>query len=236
MGVTAQAQDMKQYIKRDELPKLIAEYLKNNPEVIIESLQGMEDKNKKQAQNNIPPIIKKIVADPNVPYMGAKDGDVVIVEFMDYNCGYCKKQFADLMKLMGDDNKIKVIIVDYPILAQSSFSAAMGSLFAHKAGKFSEFHQQMIAKRELSDNVINEFLSNDLKIDDKTLKDAKLITQFQNLIKNNLENGRKMGVNGTPALIITDKNGVMASVDKAFVPGYVAFDTLKSLVGEARKK
>ena len=110
---------MAQNVKKDELPALIADILKKNPEMIIEALQALEEKNNKQSENNQAQLIKKFVSDKNAISIGNKNADIVISEFYDYNCGYCKKQFSDLQKLLREDGNIKLILIDFPILIRT---------------------------------------------------------------------------------------------------------------------
>ncbi len=226
---------MAQNVKKEELPALIAEYLKKNPEIIIEALQEYEAKNQKNSIDAMAGLVKKIIADKSQPAINGKDADIIIVEFYDYNCGYCKKIYPELMKLVKEDGKIKWILVDFPILAPSSFNAALGSLIAHKNGKFEEYHGALQKSREISETSVQEILTDELKIDKKELINDKLLTQYRAMLKNNLDMGRKMGINGTPALIITNSQGVMPTKDKSFIPGFVEYEKLKAIIAENRK-
>ena len=107
------------------------------------------------------------------------DNSKVIYEFFDYNCGFCKKVFSDLMELTSEDNEIKVVFIELPVLGQSSLLASKAAYVAHKSGKYFEMHQQLINHRGMIDlNDIKLFakqsnINSDLLI--KIIKKKELI-------------------------------------------------------------
>ena len=84
---------------------------------------------------------------PNAPIAGNPDGDVTVVEFFDYNCGYCKRAFSDIAKLMEKDPKVKVVLKELPILSKESEEAAKVALAARMQGKYWEVHRALSTLR-----------------------------------------------------------------------------------------
>ncbi|MGL1728885.1 DsbA family protein, partial [Vibrio parahaemolyticus] len=71
---------------------------------------------------------KEIYRDPNAPLAGNKDGDITVTEFFDYNCGFCRRSYPDVAKLVGDDKKIRVVFKEFPILSKGSEEASRVAL------------------------------------------------------------------------------------------------------------
>ena len=81
------------------------------------------------------------------PVIGPADAVVTIYEFSDYNCGYCKRIFADLQTVLSEQSDVKLVVKEFPILAESSVVAAKAAIAAQRQGKFPDFHRTMMARR-----------------------------------------------------------------------------------------
>jgi protein-disulfide isomerase len=128
--------------------KNVKNYLLNYPEVLQRrSLERKVEQARVDATRaHLPAFHKSLAAlEPDIAAMSVGKGDVTVVEFFDYNCGYCRKTLADLVKLMESDPNIKVQFLEYPILAAESKDAARVALAAGKQGKYFEFHKAMFA-------------------------------------------------------------------------------------------
>ena len=144
----AQAKFFQFGLNEDEVKKVVKEYLLNNPEIVKEALDNYilkEEEAKKQAMlETIKASRTALERDPNTPVLGNPDGDVTIVEFFDYNCGYCKLMFPKVWEYVQNDGNIRWVLKDMPSLSETSDLAARAGLAAEKQGKYFEMHQAMI--------------------------------------------------------------------------------------------
>jgi len=87
-----------------------------------------------------------IYNDAASPVVGNKKGDVTLVEFFDYNCGYCKQAFRDVQKILEEDKKLRIVFKEFPILSESSHTAARYALAADRQGKYMEYHTVLMTQ------------------------------------------------------------------------------------------
>ena len=204
-------------LKEDE----ILLYLENNPEKIDKFIENAE----KILNKNIP-IIQKNVIEKNIMffekqefYVGNPKGKKVIYEFFDYNCGFCKRVFSDLMELTSEDNEIKIVFIELPVLGQSSLLASKAAYIAHKNGKYFEMHQQLINHRGIIDIEDIKLFAEQCNINSDLLINDINETDISFLEKNYLI-ADKLKINGTPTFIIGHE----------VIPGAIDNATLKSLL------
>ena len=128
---------------RARIEVVVRDYILDHPDIIPEAIDRLRHRELAQA-------IEANRAAYETPFAnawaGAKDGDVVLVEFFDYACGYCRKSNADIDRLLAEDKKLKVVWREYPVLGQDSLIAAEASLVAARQGKFRQFHDALFAK------------------------------------------------------------------------------------------
>ena len=211
------------------LGKEIREYLLANPEVLVEAMQELERKQDGQrdavAQKGIEENQAALFGDVDSPLDGNPNGDVVIVEFNDYQCPYCKRTHVAMKSVVGADGKVKVIYKDLPILGEASKIAATAALASVKQGKHLAFHNALMEfTGKLDRDKILE-IATSVGLDraqlEKDMEDPKL----KQIIDRNLALASALGVRGTPAFVI----------GKQFVPGAVDAAALKQLIADARK-
>lgn len=193
-------------MSEDELKQFIQEYLMANPEVIIDSLeqfqQRQEDITSQYQAQALNGFIAQANASENFPTMGPEDADVTIIEFFDYQCGYCKRAFPDMMSLVEDDGNIRVIFVELPILGPASKLAALAALAADRQGKYVEFHTEVMGSRgQLTQEKVFD-VAEDLDLDLTQLKADMKDEGIQTLLNGNLQAAEMLGIGGTPAFII----------------------------------
>lgn len=212
------------------LGKRIREYLIANPEVLVEAMQELERKQDNQrdavAQKAIRQHKAELLADPDSPSSGNASGDVVIVDFNDYQCPYCKRAHQAVKQVVAADGKVKVIYKDLPILGEPSRIAALAALAAAKQGKHLAFHDALMETSAKLDRArifeIAASVGLDVALLEKDMEDPK----FKQLIDRNMALAGALGVRGTPAFVIGDQ----------FVPGAVDAAALKQLIADARKR
>jgi protein-disulfide isomerase len=159
-----------------------------------------------------------------LPEAGNPKGDVTVVEFFDYNCGYCKKAIEDIKKVVDTDKNVRFVFFDMPILGPTSMTAAKWAHAAHNQGKFFEFHKAVLEHNGgLSEDILAEIAGKVGMDVEKAKKDANDPTLNANLEKG-IQMGHDIGIQGTPGFIIgTD-----------LFPGYLGEDGLKKAIDDAR--
>ena len=211
------------------LGKAIREYLLANPEVLVEAMQEFERKQESQrdavAEKAIKQNQKELLSDPDSPVAGNPQGDVVIVEFSDYQCPYCKRAHTAVKAVMAADTRVKVVFKDLPILGEPSKIAATAALASVKQGKHLSFHNALMEfGGKLDGDRIFE-IAGSVGLDVAQLKRDMDDPNIKKIIERNSALASALGVRGTPAFVVGNQ----------FVPGAVDADTLKQLIAEARK-
>ena len=113
-------------LNKDEINSLINNFILKNPQVIEKTLQNL---NLERSKNNFEIALTELKKIPN-PKLSSTNSDVTIYEFFDYNCGYCKSVMQNIFNIYKKDKKVEIVFVEYPILSNSSLSAAIASLAA----------------------------------------------------------------------------------------------------------
>ena len=142
-------------INEQQIQNIIEKYILENPEIIIESLEKFTANQKEREKENFVNIIKNFYDNKvyeNLPRIGNKDGKLIVVEFIDYNCGYCKKTLPTISKLLKNFDNIQIVFIDYPILSESSEIAARASLAANEQNAYFKYHTILLNNT----NSINE--------------------------------------------------------------------------------
>ena len=130
-------------INEQEIENIIKKYILENPEILIESLEKFSANQKEKEQKSFVNILNNFYDTKvyeSLPRIGNVDSKLIIVEFVDYNCGYCKKTLSTISKLMKNFDNIQIVFIDYPILSESSEIAARASLAANEQNAYFEYH------------------------------------------------------------------------------------------------
>ena len=209
-----------------DLEKKVLEIIRNNPEIIMEAikiLQAKDAKNKQeQADQNIKSNKQRLEDDKNAPILGNPNGEITIVEFFDYNCGYCRRAFKTIMNLIADNNAVKVVMRELPILGDASVFTAKASLASQKQQKYEEFHVALMNNRSRNTE------KSVLKIAKKIGMDVDQLQLDMNssFVLDHLEESQKLseslGISGTPAFVFGEK----------IVPGAIDLQAMKDLVAQ----
>ena len=217
--------------QKRSIEQIVKEYLLKNPEVIVEVQNALEAKQEREQNEKTKALVaenaKEIYRHPNAAVAGNPDGDITVVEFFDYNCGYCKRAFGDVAKLVEKDKNIRVVFAELPIIRDESEPVSRIALAARIQGKYWEVHRELIALKGL----VNEAAA--LKITEKAGLDMdKLKTDMNSAeVKGELERvkalAKKMGINGTPHFLVGDRSVGGAPEN--------LFELLEAHAGELRK-
>lgn len=227
MAAPAQAADAVTEAERAKIEGVIKDYLAKNPGIIVESLQKYQEQQRADLDKQFTSkfaAVREDILKAGHPTVGAKDADVTIIEFYDYNCGYCKKAFSDVSRLIDEDKKLRFVFIEMPILSETSIEAAKWALAADKQGKFYEFHTALMKFTGQKDKKLLQKVAGEVKMDVKKAEaDAESRSTLETIEKN-LTLARELGINGTPGFIIQDQ----------LTPGYMGYDGMKAAIAQTR--
>lgn len=208
--------------QRDEINTLIRQYILNNPEIIPEAVEVLRARQNASMLSN---SHDQLYNDGYSFVAGNDDAKVTIVEFYDYNCGFCKQVPEVFARLLEEDDDLKIIYKELPILAESSQFASVAAMASMKQGKFMDFHTALMNnKRPLTEELILE-IARDAGLDDETLAEDMTAPDIEINIMKTKYLVQNIGISGTPGFVIGDQ----------IIPGYVSYQKLKEIVEEQRQ-
>lgn len=214
--------------QRGAIEQIVREYLLANPEILMDVSRELESRQAAQQAA----LAKKVIFDrkaaifqaPSDFVVGNPKGDITVVEFFDYNCGWCKRALDEINKLTKADPKIRVVLKEMPIFGENSTFAAKAAMAATGQGKYWEFHSALMKERQVTkDNVFKIAEKVGLNVD--MLKKDMENPAFDAAIKENQELAQQLGIEGTPGYLVDAKVNV----------GFLAADGLKDMIAEVRK-
>jgi protein-disulfide isomerase len=208
---------------------IVREYLVNNPEVLIEAIESLQEKQqaaeKDMRQKALAQNRAELERDPASPVAGNPKGDVTVVEFFDYRCPYCKSVSERLFNVVKADGKVRYVFKEFPILGPESVFAAKAALAAAKQGKYVEFHKALMAARGGLDQNAVMATAKSVGLDVDRLREDMDGSDIARSLERNLQLARSLKIDGTPAFVIGDR----------LIPGAVSTEALKSTIEEIRK-
>ena len=209
------------------LDKAIEQYIRSHPEVIEQSLQALEAKREAEEKTRQKAALAKrqqdLLNDPSSPVSGNPNGDVTIVEFFDYRCGFCKRAAGAVTQIQKDDPRVRVIYKDFPILGEPSEIAAKAALAANVQGKHQAFHEAALAsKNEMTKSELLR-IAGEVGLDAARLETDMANPEWQSVIDRNRALARDLGITGTPGFIVGTE----------LVPGALDVKGLKELIARA---
>lgn len=224
-GLSLSGTAFAQGLNKSEVEKIIEDYLMNNPEVIIQSVNDYQNRDRaEQQQKALSENNRKIFSDNMTPVGGNTNGDVTVVEFFDYNCGYCKSVHPNVEKLLETDKGVRFVYKEFPILGPTSELAAKWALAAHNQGKYEAFHGELMqGKGRISEDLLVDVATR-LGLDVEKLRADAETPAIQSHIAENRALAQQLTITGTPGFIIGDQ----------ILPGAVPFDTMVSTIAEQR--
>ncbi len=202
---------------RAEIEKIVREYILTHPEILPEAMQNLQARELATVVDENRKAIETPFAGA---WAGASDGDVVLVEFFDYACGYCRAALPDIERLIAEDKKLKVVYREMPVLGQDSLIAAQASLAAAQQGKYAAFHKTLLGAGRPSAASIAAAKRKAGVADGTVISKA-----VEDELSKSAELQRMLQLSGTPSWVVGNK--VMV--------GAVGYDALKAAIAEARK-
>jgi len=204
LAVPAAAQDL----DRSEIEKIVRDYLLENPEVIADALTELDRREKAAAEaarlQTLTDSADILFNSTRQVVLGNPEGSVTLVEFFDYNCGYCKRAYGDMVKLIEENPDLKVVLKEFPVLGQGSVEAAQVAVAVNSVApeKYAEFHERLLLSRGQANrtSAINAALDvglaeEDLLIAMKTDEAGQTIEEVYSL-------ANRLGLTGTPSYVV----------------------------------
>lgn len=221
-------------VTREEFPALLRETLLKNPEIVMEAVKVLQDREQANtqaaAQKGIAANKDTLFNDPSMPSAGASidKADITLVEFFDYHCGYCKHMVEPVARLLQEDKKFRVVFIEFPILSADSAMAARAATAANRLdkNKYFAFYTALMKHNGKYDAKSLESLSRSVGIDYEALKVEMGKKEIADILEKNRNLGQELGIHGTPALIIGDE----------LLPGALSYEELKAAIAKARSK
>jgi len=208
---------------------IVRDYLLNHPEIILQSMEKLREKERiaqeKAATQALSTNTKALLHHPMSPVSGDTAGDVTLVEFFDYQCGYCKRVIDSMVGLVKSDKKLRVVWKELPILGPNSRFAASAAMAAKKQGKYFEFHIALMKSRgQLSPEKVMR-IARKAGIDVAQLQEDMGDPKINTYLDETIKLAQSLGIRGTPGFVIGQK----------IIPGAVELDQLKAFIAEERK-
>ena len=217
--------------QKTAIGSIVKDYLLKNPELLIEIQGALEAKMEKDQADKLKAFMaenaKAIYRAPNASVAGNPEGDITVVEFFDYNCGYCKRGMPEIRKLIEKDNRVRVVFMELPILSKGSDEAAHAALAAKRQGKYWEFHQELLTVKGLANEASSLKIAQQLGLDIEKFKADMKSKDVADEIEQMKALAKKMGISGTPHFLVGDKSIPGAPED--------LHDQLETLVTDFRK-
>jgi protein-disulfide isomerase len=230
-GLPASAQSFTPQ-QRTEIEAIIKDYLIKNPEILRDVASALE---KQQAEADAAKgrkAVKEHAAalfnSPHQVVLGNPRGDVTMVEFFDYNCGYCKRALSDMLELLKSDPKLRVVLKEFPVLGEGSVQAAHVAAAAHlqdKSGKkYLEFHRKLLTSRGQVTKTQALAAAKEAGFDIAKIERDSTSPEVRKALEESFMLADALGLNGTPSYVIGSN----------VIIGAVGLAKLKENINQAR--
>jgi protein-disulfide isomerase len=226
----ADAGDTLSQVQQSEVEAIVRNYLIANPEIVrdaIYELQRKEDAAAKAAQvSTITDNSARLFSSAKDVVLGNPAGDVTLVEFFDYNCGYCRRAHADMVRLLDEDPNLRIVLKEFPILGPGSVEASQiaAAVLLTAPDKYRAFHDALLTEPGQVDGARALAVAEDLGLDPAALNTESDSEAVQALITESHELASLLQLTGTPSYVTPQE----------VVVGAVGYDALKASIEKAR--
>ncbi len=213
-----------------ELNPLIEQYLMSDPKLLQRISVALDETLRVEAQTRAKSAIASmsdaIYNGKGQIVLGNPDGDVTLVEFFDYNCGYCRKALPDLAALLAEDPNLRVVLKEFPILSNESIDAArIGVLVGEADVDYWDFHEALFTSRGKVDKSVALASARDLGLNPMALELGMGEQRITDIIQTSYDIAQQLGITGTPTYIIGNE----------IIPGAIGADELRSRIANMRE-
>ena len=229
LGIFAAPTLTTEVLANEAFEKKVENFLMQNPDVLARALENLQDyyaiEDAKRQRQSVLDNAEELYSSSSDFTLGPKNASVTIVEFFDYNCGYCKQVFPSLMKIVEENDDVRVVFKEFPILSENSRTAASYALALDGQLKFLTYHSKLMSSRGSVNPALLERTLKEIGVDVEAVKSRAADTSIAKTIDRTQALAGALGINGTPAFVINDE----------IHPGALSADQLRELVAEARR-
>jgi protein-disulfide isomerase len=219
--------------QRSEIERIVKDYLMTHPELLQEVMAELEKNQSMAEAEKHKAAVKEnssaIFSSPRQVTVGNPQGDVTLVEFFDYNCGYCKRAMSDMLDLIKTDGKLKFVLKEFPVLGDGSVQAAHVAAAVRmqdKSGgkKYLEFHQKLLGGRGQVDQARALAVAKEVGFDLARIEKDMSSPEVKAQLEESFKLADALGLNGTPSYVVGGE----------VVVGAVGLETLREKINTAR--
>ncbi|WP_420392584.1 DsbA family protein [Acuticoccus sp.] len=217
-------------LTRSDVEAIVRDYLIANPEVLEEAFAALQQRRIEEAEEEraaaLATMREDLEGSPYGAVLGNPEGDVTLVEFFDYNCGYCKRAHEDLDRLIAGDPNLRVVLREFPVLGEASMRAAQVSIAVNAVAPeaYDEFHRRLLATEGRADDAAALTLIDALGLPREEIEAAMTSDAVRESVEESYALARALQIEGTPSYVIGD----------AVEQGAVGHDALKARINIAR--
>jgi protein-disulfide isomerase len=214
--------------QRHEIENIVKDYLMAHPQVLQDAINELDKQQKEASAEKARTAIKTnnatIFNSSHQVVLGNPNGNVTMVEFFDYNCGFCKHALPDMMKLLQTDPNLRFVLKEFPVLGEGSVEAAHVAVAARMqdpaGAKYIEFHQKLLGGRGAADKMRALAVAKEVGFDMGRLMKDMDSDEVKTTIAENLKLADTLGIDGTPSYVVGDE----------LVVGAVGYDELQKKI------
>jgi protein-disulfide isomerase len=219
--------------QRREIESIIKDYFVQHPEVLQDAMDALDKRQKEADADKARTTIKEnnatIFNSSHQVVLGNPQGNVTIVEFFDYNCGFCKRALPDMLDLLKTDSDLKFVLKEFPVLGEGSVEAARVAVAARmqdsSGKKYIEFHQKLLGGHGPADKAHALAVAKEVGFDMARIEKDMVSDEVKKTIDENMKLADALGVSGTPSYVVGNE----------VVVGAVGLDELKAKIKAERK-
>ena len=215
---------------KSDIEGIVRDYLVEHPELLIDMQTALQEKQEKEQQlaqaGTIEQASAEIFDSRNDAVMGNPDGDVTMVEFFDYNCGFCKRALPDMEKLIKTDPNLRFVLKEFPVLGPDSQRAHIVAM-AFKSlepDKYTQFHEQLLGSESRATEESAMKVAMSLGADEAALRKAMKSPEIEDVISQNYQLANQLQITGTPSYVIGNE----------VIAGALGSDVLEEKINAAR--
>jgi protein-disulfide isomerase len=194
---------------KKQIDNQIEDFFMRNPEKLEQALNNMQryltERAQREQEEALASNTDNLYRNDGDYSMGPNNASITIVEFFDYNCGYCKRSFAPLMEVLEENKDVRLVFKEYPILGEASYLASSAALAINDKLKYLAYHSKLMTHQgRISESVIEKTLS-DMKLSPQKLQSDARSDKYVLQLAATRQLAEAIGVNGTPAFVINGK-------------------------------
>jgi protein-disulfide isomerase len=219
--------------QREEIGHIVKDYLLAHPEVMQDVMAELEKRQQTaEAEKHRAAVAQNkatLFSSPHQVVLGNPQGNITMVEFFDYNCGFCKRALSDMLDLIKNDNNLKFVLKEFPVLGEGSVEAARVAVAARmqdaSGKKYVEFHQKLLGSRGAADKMRALAVAKEVGFDMARIEKDMGSDEVKKTIEENMKLADALGVSGTPSYVVGEE----------VVVGAVGIDALREKINAERK-